>query len=104
VERADSAGRVSWYGQWRVNGVQVRRKIGLKRAEGSRDGLTRRLRYVMKFVVRGGSLMSTYEDACSQHECECPLVLGPAAHRRRPGTLRRSAGRDVLSEPRNPRS
>jgi integrase len=42
VERADSAGRVSWYGQWRVNGVQVRRKIGLKRAEGSRDGLTRR--------------------------------------------------------------
>jgi hypothetical protein len=41
-ERADSAGRVSWYGQWRSNGVQVRRRIGLKRAGGSREGLTRR--------------------------------------------------------------
>ena len=41
-ERADSAGRVSWYGQWRADGVQVRRRIGPKRAEGGRDGLTRR--------------------------------------------------------------
>lgn len=41
-ERADSAGRVSWYGQWRSHGVQVRRRIGPKRIEGSRDGLTRR--------------------------------------------------------------
>ena len=41
-ERADSAGRVSWYGQWRSNGVQVKRRIGPKRAEGSREGLTRR--------------------------------------------------------------
>jgi len=41
-ERADSAGRVSWYGQWRHGGTQVKRRIGLKRAEGSREGLTRR--------------------------------------------------------------
>jgi integrase len=41
-ERADSAGRVSWYGKWRHNGTQVKRKIGPKRAEGSREGLTRR--------------------------------------------------------------
>ena len=41
-ERADSAGRVNWYGQWRSGGVQVRRRIGPKRAEGSREGLTRR--------------------------------------------------------------
>jgi integrase len=42
-ERADSAGRVSWYGQWRSSGVQVRRRIGPKRIEGGRDGLTRRV-------------------------------------------------------------
>jgi integrase len=41
-ERTDSAGRVTWYGKWRHNGTQVKRKIGPKRAEGSRDGLTRR--------------------------------------------------------------
>jgi len=41
-EKADSAGRVSWYGKWRNGGTQVKRRIGPKRAEGSRDGLTRR--------------------------------------------------------------
>ena len=41
-EHANSAGRVSWYGKWRANGVQVKRRIGPKRMEGGRDGLTRR--------------------------------------------------------------
>lgn len=41
-EKADSAGRVSWYGKWRHDGTQVKRRIGPKRCEGSRDGLTRR--------------------------------------------------------------
>ena len=41
-EKADSAGRVTWYGKWRHNGTQVKRRIGRKRSEGSRDGLTRR--------------------------------------------------------------
>lgn len=31
----------SWYGQWRSNGRQVKRRIGPKRVPGSRDGLTR---------------------------------------------------------------
>ncbi len=39
--KRDSAGRESWYGQWRTNGRQLKRRIGLKRREGSRDGLTR---------------------------------------------------------------
>jgi len=33
--------RGSWYGRWRVNGRQVRRKIGEIREPGSRTGLTR---------------------------------------------------------------
>ncbi len=31
-ERTDSAGRVSWYGNWRSEGVQVKRRIGPKRS------------------------------------------------------------------------
>jgi integrase len=39
--RIDSAGRETWHGKWRANGRQVMRKVGAKRAPGSRDGLTR---------------------------------------------------------------
>ena len=33
--------RGAWYGQWRVGGRLVKRKLGAKRQPGSRDGLTR---------------------------------------------------------------
>jgi integrase len=39
--RTDAAGREAWYGHWRQSGRQVKRKIGPKRASGSREGLTR---------------------------------------------------------------
>lgn len=39
--RADSSGRETWYGKWRADGQQIKRKVGAKRKEGSRDGLTR---------------------------------------------------------------
>lgn len=39
--RTDTAGREAWYGKWRQNGRQVKRKIGPKRAAGGRVGLTR---------------------------------------------------------------
>ena len=39
--RADAAGREAWYGQWRVDGRLVKRKVGPKRSPGSRDGLTK---------------------------------------------------------------
>ena len=38
--RADSNGRESWYGQWRVDGRLVKRKLGAKRIDG-RTGLTK---------------------------------------------------------------
>lgn len=34
--------RGSWYGQWRVDGRLVKRKLGVKRRPGEGDGLTRR--------------------------------------------------------------
>lgn len=39
--RTDAAGAEVWYGKWRRNGRQVKRRIGPKRAPGGRDGLTR---------------------------------------------------------------
>jgi integrase len=39
--RTDNNGRETWYGHWRADGAQLKRRIGRKRAEGSRDGLTR---------------------------------------------------------------
>ena len=41
IEREDSAGRLTYYGKWRSNGRQLKRRIGAKRAPGARDGLTR---------------------------------------------------------------
>lgn len=39
--RADSTGRETWYGRWHSNGRRVKRRVGPKRADGTRDGLTR---------------------------------------------------------------
>src|SRR5215471_12525667 len=38
--RTDSAGRETYYGSWWSNGRRVNRKLGAKRARGSREGLT----------------------------------------------------------------
>lgn len=40
--RCDSGGRETWYGKWRTNGRQIKRKIGPVRTEGQKDGLTKR--------------------------------------------------------------
>jgi integrase len=39
--REDATGRETFYGQWHSNGRRVKRRIGAKRADGSRNGLTR---------------------------------------------------------------
>lgn len=41
IARRDAAGRETWYGKWRVNGQQVKQRIGPKRLAGTRDGLTK---------------------------------------------------------------
>jgi hypothetical protein len=41
IVRRDAAGRETWYGKWRVDGQQVKRRVGPKRAVGTRDGLTK---------------------------------------------------------------
>jgi len=39
--RKDRNGRETWYGHWRANGRQHKRRIGPKRADGTREGLTK---------------------------------------------------------------
>lgn len=39
--RTDANGRETWYGRWHAENRRVKRRIGLKRTPGSRDGLTR---------------------------------------------------------------
>ncbi len=39
--RRDAHGRETWYGQWRADGRLHKRKLGLKRPTGTREGLTK---------------------------------------------------------------
>ncbi len=41
IVRVDGNGRETWHGKWRAHGRQVMRRVGPKRAPGTRDGLTR---------------------------------------------------------------
>ena len=57
--RADSNGRETYYGKWHANGRRLNRRVGLKRATGERDGLTRaqaeaELRRLIREVTPGG--------------------------------------------------
>jgi integrase len=67
--RADSNGRETWYGSWRVGGRRVKRRVGLKRRPSTSDGLTRtqaeaELRWLMGTeVVLAGPQRKTIEEA-----------------------------------------
>jgi integrase len=68
-ERADAAGRVSWYGSWWVGGTRVKRKIASKRSPGSADGLTRAQaekelrKRIERDVIVSGAARRTLEEA-----------------------------------------
>jgi integrase len=67
--RADSNGRETWYGSWRVGGRRLKRRIGLKRRASRAEGLTRtqaeaELRRLMGTeVVLAGPARKTIEEA-----------------------------------------
>jgi hypothetical protein len=70
--RTDSAGRETFYGSWWANARRMNRRLGVKRARGSREGLT-----------------------AAQAEAELRRLMGevtPNAHRATGWTWRRSAG------------
>ncbi len=41
IVRTDTAGRETWFAKWSVDGQQIKRRVGPKRAPSTRDGLTR---------------------------------------------------------------
>jgi hypothetical protein len=67
--RADSAGRETWYGSWRVGGRRVERRLGLKRRPSMADGLTRTqaeaelCRLMANTTVVAGAARRTVEEA-----------------------------------------
>jgi len=88
-ELADANGRESWYGHWRANGRQVKRKLGLKRVKGTREGLTRaqaeaELRRRMSAVTSGPRL----REALTVADLEGRYREYLAQRKRKPATLR----------------
>jgi integrase len=69
--RSDGNGRETWHGKWRTNGRQVMRRIGAKRADGAKDGLTRtqaeaelrRLMAEVQVAARAGERLTVSEVA-----------------------------------------
>lgn len=74
--------RGAWYGQWRVAGRQVKRKLGPKRESGSRQGLTRRqaetrLRTLMQEVrATSGAERLTLAEAGDRYLAHLETVIG----------------------------
>lgn len=72
--KRDYAGREVWYGQWRAGAAKVKRKIGVKRERGSREGLTRpqaerelRRRMEADAVVRSPTTRRTITEAGDEY-------------------------------------
>lgn len=83
--RRDAAGRETWYGKWRVEGQQVKRRIGTKRAVGTRHGLTKtqaeaELRRMMGEI---GALRARGERATVAEAGEALIAARRAAGRKR---------------------
>jgi len=85
-EKVDSTGRIAWYGKWRRDGVQVKRRIGEKRTDGSREGLTRvqaegELRRLIAEVkparVSGDALRSPSLAAATKPTCSARAARRP---------------------------
>lgn len=86
--KTDSNGRETWYGHWRANGRQVKRRLGPKRREGSTDGLTKtqaetRLRrlIVETKTVRPAAERLSVEDVAHRY------LVHAERHGRKPSTL-----------------
>lgn len=88
-ERADSAGRVTYYGRWHRDGRRLKRALGPKRSDGSKDGLTRRaaeakLRELMRDLEPAGQV---WESSRSDRRvaATCPTLRPSSAGSSRHG-------------------
>jgi integrase len=88
--RKDSGGREIWYGHWRANGRQVRRRIGLKRPEGTRQGLTR--------VQAEERLRELISETRVERRTGEPMTVGDVAKRYRATAERKGRKRSTLQD------
>lgn len=90
IERTDRAGRVVFYGKWRDTvGRQVMRKVGVKRQNGAKDGLTKReaeaaLRRLIDSTTATANVAErvTVEEACERY-----VIFLRDVKRRKPTTI-----------------
>src|SRR6516162_9757632 len=75
--RPDSKGRETYYGTWRSGGRRVKRRLGVKRAQGGPDGLTaaaaeKEMRRQMGLVVPSRAIGAriTIQDAGARYVVE----------------------------------
>ncbi|UGS35249.1 tyrosine-type recombinase/integrase [Capillimicrobium parvum] len=86
--RADRSGRQTWYGKWRTNGRQIKRRIGPKRGEGSRDGLTRtQAEAELRRLIAETPGAARVGERLTMHEAGRRYTRYLAASGRKPSTL-----------------
>lgn len=88
--RTDSGGREIWYGHWRANARQVRRRIGLKRPEGTREGLTR--------VQAEARLRELISETTVERRVGEDLTVAEVARRYRAAAERKGRKRSTLQD------
>lgn len=87
--RTDRNGRDTWYGHWRTNGRQVKRKIGLKRKDGTRHGLTRaQAEAELRRLIREVEVAAPADERLSIAEVGCLYVADLERRGRKPETVR----------------
>lgn len=80
--------RESWYGQWRIGGRQVKRKLGPKRQAGGRDGLTRsQAERELRRRIEAETTVTTVGDRRTVEEAGERLIEHLDALGRKPTTL-----------------
>jgi hypothetical protein len=86
--RRDSRGRETWYGKWRVGGRQVKRRIGVVRRPGTRQGLTRaQAERELRRKVESTVPVVAAGERCTVEEAGEQLLDHLAALGRKPSTL-----------------
>jgi integrase len=87
--RTDRNGRETWYGKWHVNGRRVNRKVGPKRVNGSREGMTQtQAEAVLRRLIREVSPAATIVDRLSVGEVGALYVADLERKGRKPETVR----------------
>ena len=86
--QSDLRGRQSWYGKWWVGDRQVKKRIGVVRSRGGRDGLTRaQAERELRRKIESASMVVAVGDRRTIEEAGSDLIDHLEALGRKPSTL-----------------